>query len=102
MAAIKLTSPKGTQNFEAIEGWRVMEILRDNNVPGIDGTCGGACDCGSCRIIVHPNWQQKLPAPRNDELDKLDELPAHHEGQRLSCQLIWSDSLDGLELILTE
>ena len=30
--------------LEAVEGWRLMEILRDHGV-GMDNTCGGALAC---------------------------------------------------------
>ena len=48
----------------------------------------------SCSI---PNGPARSPPPREDELEKLDELPFLHETSRLSCQIIWSDELDGLE-----
>jgi 2Fe-2S ferredoxin len=43
-----------------------------------------------------------LHPPRDDELDKLDELPEVGPRSRLSCQLIWSAELDGLHVHLPE
>lgn len=87
------------RTLEAVEGWRLMEILRDYHV-GIAGTCGGACDCATCHVVIDPSWATKLFPPREDELDKLDELPLIEPTSRLSCQIIWADELDGLTLIL--
>jgi ferredoxin len=88
-----------TRQLEAVEGWRVMEILRDYNT-GIEGTCGGGCDCASCHVIIADEWANKLFAARDDELDKLDELAEVYETSRLSCQIIWSPELDGLALTI--
>ncbi|MEM7070736.1 MAG: 2Fe-2S iron-sulfur cluster-binding protein [Pseudomonadota bacterium] len=99
MSHLKLTKRNGEQIIlECLEGWRVMEILRDYQIEGIEGICGGACDCASCRVIIDSKWQNRLPQANLEESDKLDELPEHFDGQRLSCQIIWDDSLDGLEL----
>ena len=88
-----------SHQLEAVEGWRVMEILRDHNT-GIEGICGGGCDCASCHVIVAPDWADKLFPARGEELDKLDELPEIHATSRLSCQIIWSSELNGLSLTI--
>jgi ferredoxin len=85
--------------LDAIDGWSVMEILRDHGV-GMEGLCGGACDCASCHVVIDEQWISRLPAARDDELEKLDELPILEPTSRLSCQLIWSEHLDGLALVL--
>ncbi len=82
--------------LEAVEGWRVMELLRDYKV-GIEGVCGGSCD-----FVVAADWAARLPEPRSDEIDALDTLPLIEPTSRLSCQIIWSDDLDGLTLTLAE
>ena len=102
MSFIHVTDHTGTAHLlEAVEGWRVMEILRDHGV-GIDGLCGGACSCATCHVIVAPEWAGRLHAPRADEIDKLDDLPLIEATSRLSCQIIWEDALDGLALHLPE
>ena len=89
MGFISVIDAQGkTHELEAVEGWRVMEILRDYNM-GIEGVCGGGCDCASCHVIVDDEWVERLFPPRQDELDKLDELAQVHAASRLSCQIIW-------------
>lgn len=87
--------------LEAVEGWRVMEILRDHGV-GVEGICGGGCDCATCHVLVDPEWIERLHPAREDEEAKLDELPSAASNSRLSCQLIWEESLDGLTLVLPQ
>jgi ferredoxin len=87
--------------LEAVDGWRLMELLRDHGV-GVDGVCGGACECASCHVVVEADWAARLPEPREDELARLDELPVIEPTSRLSCQIIWSPALEGLSLSLPE
>lgn len=89
------------QRLEGAPGWRVMEILRDSGV-GIEGICGGACDCASCHVIVAPEWADRLHPAREEEIFKLEELPSLSPTSRLSCQILWDDALDGLTLTLAE
>ncbi|MCA0423445.1 MAG: 2Fe-2S iron-sulfur cluster binding domain-containing protein [Proteobacteria bacterium] len=102
MAVLNVIDRDGkAHQLETVEGWRVMELLRDQNM-GVEGICGGACDCASCHVIVAEDWAARLPEPREDELFKLDELPEIAPTSRLSCQIIWSDGLDGLSLTIAE
>jgi ferredoxin len=85
--------------LEPVEGWRLMEILRDYGM-GMVGTCGGALACAECHVVIDPEWVERIPPPREEELEKLDELPLIYETSRLACQIIWTDELDGLRLKL--
>tara|TARA_A100000164_G_scaffold344923_1_gene344367 strand:- start:412 stop:723 length:312 start_codon:yes stop_codon:yes gene_type:complete len=85
--------------LDAIEGWRVMEIIRDHGLP-IKAECGGACCCATCHVYVEDEWLDKIPDARDDELDMLDEAVDVEDSSRLSCQLVMSAALDGLRLKL--
>jgi ferredoxin, 2Fe-2S len=85
--------------LEAAEGWRVMEIIRDWGLP-MEGLCGGAAECGTCHVFVSPDWMARLHPARDDEEAQLDMLPAASPASRLSCQILWDESLDGLEVTL--
>ena len=98
MADFHVTTRRGeTHTLEGVEGWRLMELLRDHKM-GVEGICGGQLDCASCHIYVDPDWLERLPAARDEEEAKLDELPSWEENSRLSCQIIWGEELDGLTL----
>lgn len=98
MASFNVTTREGrSQTLEGVDGWRLMELLRDYKM-GVEGICGGQADCASCHVYVDPAWADRLPAPREEEEDKLDELPSLAETSRLSCQIIWGEELDGLSI----
>lgn len=97
---IFLTDLEGaTHAIDAIEGWRVMEIIRDHGFP-MKAECGGACACATCHVYVDAEWQDKV-SPKNSEEDyMLDEAYDRRENSRLSCQLIMSAELNGLKVTL--
>jgi ferredoxin len=88
-------------DLETLEGWRLMEILRDHGV-GMDNNCGGAVACAECHVLVDPTWLDKLPPPSAEELDKLDELPLIYENSRLSCQILWTHAYDGMKVTVAK
>jgi 2Fe-2S ferredoxin len=90
----------GTEHeLEALEGWRIMEIIRDWGV-GIKAECGGACACSTCHVYVDPEWVGRLHAPTTEEDDQLDLALGVEPNSRLSCQILMSPELDGLRVIL--
>jgi 2Fe-2S ferredoxin len=84
--------------LEALEGWRVMEIIRDWGLP-IEGLCGGACECATCHVFVAPEWWPRLHPAAAEEEDQLDTVMTQPTS-RLSCQILWTPDLDGLEVTL--
>lgn len=97
---IIVTDHEGQKHdLEALEGWRVMEIIKDYGLP-IKAECGGACSCATCHVYVDPKWMDKLYPMREEEEDMLDEAFDVEENSRLSCQIIMSEELDGLEVTL--
>ncbi len=100
MSHIFVTDREGTEHrLDAIEGWRVMEIIRDHGLP-IKAECGGACSCATCHVYVAPEWQERLYEATDEEVDMLDEAFEVEEESRLSCQILFSEELAGLRLQL--
>ena len=85
--------------LEGLEGWRVMEVIRDWGLP-IKAECGGACACATCHVWVGEEWVAKLHPPSAEELEMLDGAFNVDERSRLCCQIIMSKELDGLEVEL--
>ncbi len=51
MVKIIYIEHNGTRHeVDVPEGLTVMEGARDNNIPGIDADCGGACACSTCHV----------------------------------------------------
>jgi 2Fe-2S ferredoxin len=85
---------------EGLDGWRVMEIIRDQGLP-IKAECGGAASCGTCHVYVDAAWLDKLYPMRDDEEDRLAEDAFEVKANsRLSCQILMSEALDGLVVTL--
>jgi 2Fe-2S ferredoxin len=85
---------------EGLDGWRVMEIIRDQGLP-IKAECGGAASCGTCHVYVDPAWMDRLYPMREDEEDRLVEDAFEVKpSSRLSCQILMSAALDGLVVTL--
>ncbi len=85
--------------LEAVEGWRVMEIIREHGFD-VGGLCGGACACATCHVEIHAEWLEKLNPANDDEEAMLDAVPVVSPTSRLSCQIIYTEDLDGLAVKL--
>jgi len=104
MAKITYIEHNGTEHVvEVPTGLTVMEGARDNNIPGIEADCGGACACSTCHVYVDDAWLAKLPAKEPMEEDMLDfAWQPDPQRSRLTCQLRVSDALDGLVVRMPE
>jgi 2Fe-2S ferredoxin len=81
---------------EAPAGRNLMQVARDNSVPGILGDCGGACSCATCHGYVDSAWLERLPQRSETEAFMLEGVPDLRENSRLCCQLRASAELDGI------
>ena len=99
MAKIKYIEHNGKEHIVEVQnGLTVMEGAVQNDIPGIDADCGGSMSCATCHVYVKEEWLDKLPTKEDGEEDMLDMAFEPKNNSRLSCQLIVSDELDGLEV----
>jgi len=97
---IHVTDQKGqAHELEGLEGWRVMEVIRDWDLD-IKAECGGALSCATCHVYVDPDWLEAVGAPSEEEEDMLDSVGDVRPNSRLSCQILMVDALDGLKVTL--
>ena len=85
-----------SHSVEVAKELSVMEGAIQNNIPGIDADCGGACACATCHVYVEEKWFDKLPKKEDAEQDMLDMAFEPKKFSRLACQIIIADELDGL------
>ena len=101
----KITYKDKDGNSKIIEvenGLSVMEGAIQNDIPGIDADCGGAMACATCHVYVKEEWLNKIPKAEDAEVDMIDMAYEPKKNSRLSCQIIVSDELDGLEITTPE
>ena len=87
---------------EAASGLTVMEAIRDNGFDELLALCGGCCSCATCHVHVDPAFADKLPGMSEDEDDLLDSSDDRNETSRLSCQIPFTDDLDGLKVTIAK
>ena len=101
----KITYKDNQGNSKTIEvenGLSVMEGAIQKNIPGIDADCGGSMACATCHVYVEDEWFKKIPKAEDAEIDMIDMSYEPKKNSRLSCQIIVSDELDGLEVTTPE
>ncbi|HEX2255122.1 MAG TPA: 2Fe-2S iron-sulfur cluster-binding protein [Afifellaceae bacterium] len=97
---IRVVDRDGVEHkLPALEGWRVMEVIRDWGLD-VKAECGGACACATCHVHVDEAWAERLSPPSDEEVDRLDDAFDVTDASRLSCQLLVTPALDGIRLRL--
>ena len=56
--------------------------------------------CSTCHLIIGRDWFAKLPAASEDEEDMLDLAADLQATSRLSCQILLTEDLGGLEVTI--
>tara|TARA_B100001248_G_scaffold244130_1_gene212927 strand:- start:707 stop:1027 length:321 start_codon:yes stop_codon:yes gene_type:complete len=103
MAKITYKDNQGnSKTVNVNNGLSVMEGAIQNEIPGIDADCGGSMACATCHVYVKEEWLNKLPKAEDAEVDMIDMAFEPKKNSRLSCQIIVSDEVDGLEVTTPE
>ena len=101
MTKVTVTDTDGeTRVVEGEVGLTVMEIIRDNDFDDLAAICGGCCSCCTCHVYVDEDWLEKLPPMEDDERDILEDNENFQPNSRLSCQIEYDDSLDGINVTI--
>jgi ferredoxin, 2Fe-2S len=88
------------RTIEGEAGLSVMEIIRDNGFDELLALCGGCCSCATCHIYVDPAFADQMATKTEDEDDLLDSSDQRTEHSRLSCQIPFTNALDGLRVTI--
>ena len=101
MTTISVTTREGkARDLDALKGYSVMEIIRGAGIDGLLALCGGCLSCATCHVYVDPAFAHRLRPMSSDEADLLRSSEARTERSRLSCQLPFEPSLDGLAVTI--
>lgn len=95
---IVVTREGEEREIEGEPGLSVMEVIRDAGIDQLLALCGGCCSCATCHVHIDPAFVDRLPAMSEDEDDLLSISDDRDETSRLSCQLTFDDSLDGIRV----
>ena len=101
MSKLRVTTRDGVEReVEGEAGLSVMEVIRDAGFDELLALCGGCCSCATCHVYVHPDSAHHLPAMSADENDLLDSSEHRTNQSRLSCQIPFSETVDGLRIMI--
>lgn len=87
------------QTFDAPLGISLLEVAHKNKVP-LEGACEGSLACSTCHVVIDEAFYSQLPPATDDEEDMLDLAFGLTHTSRLGCQIMVTDALDGLRVML--
>jgi ferredoxin len=82
---------------EGMDGASVLDAGQAVGMP-LEGTCEGQMACSTCHVIVAAEWFDRLKPPSEEEEDMLDLAAGAVRTSRLSCQIVLTSELEGLEV----
>lgn len=85
--------------IEGTVGWTLLEAIRGAGL-SVKAECGGTCSCATCHVYIDAEWQDKLPAAGDMEIEMLDLAFDVQDNSRLSCQVVLEAELEGLSAAL--
>lgn len=101
MPTLTVTNLAGeAKEIDGVAGQSLMEAIRDNGVDDLQALCGGCCSCATCHVWVETAFLPSLPAMSAQENDMLGCSSYRKANSRLSCQLPFSNELDGIRVTL--
>jgi ferredoxin, 2Fe-2S len=91
------------ETIDIPQGMPVMKGAVLNDIPGIDGECGGACACATCHVYIEKLPHGSLPPMSETENGLLGGVAAERrENSRLACQIVMQPGLEGLVVRIPE
>jgi ferredoxin, 2Fe-2S len=88
----------GGRAIAVAAGDSLMDALRLAGVGGIEAECGGCLTCGTCAVVIAPEWRDVLPPADEAEEELISYGMNPGPGTRLSCQIRLDATCDGLTM----
>jgi 2Fe-2S ferredoxin len=94
-----VTARDGSTAFvPADSGESIMHAIKRAGIDELLALCGGVMACATCHVYVDEQSLALLPPLTEDESDLLDSLSTRRASSRLSCQLPFAPSIDGITI----
>jgi 2Fe-2S ferredoxin len=101
MGTIHVQTRSGEElNLHATAPNTLLDILRAASVDEVEALCGGSCSCATCHVYVDSSFAERLPPMSANEDALLDGSDHRAPTSRLSCQIVYSDELDGMRVTI--
>ena len=98
MGKVIVTKRDGEKaEMEFTPGLSLMLAISAEYAPDPFAICGGCCSCATCHVYVTSS-HGSLPPISEDEVFLLEDACVRKENSRLSCQIVMTDELDGMEV----
>lgn len=100
MVRVRFRTAEGAavREITGAAGSSLMVAAVDHHIEGIEAACGGSQVCGTCQVYVDEPWYSQLPPQAATEREILDYAVHVQSNSRLACQIILTESLDGLSV----
>jgi 2Fe-2S ferredoxin len=99
MAKIIFRTRDGEIETSARSGDSLLAVANKAGVK-LFGGCAGAGVCGTCHVVIDQSFAPKLGEVSSSELDVLEILPHRQDGSRLACQVVVTDDLDEMVVVI--
>lgn len=97
---VRFITAKGkTVEADAAEGDVLLTVAQAAGMP-LEGTCEGQMACSTCHVVIGREWFEQLPDASEEEEDMLDLAAGVRRTSRLACQILLTEALDGLEVVI--
>ena len=101
MASFTLETRKGAQSeIKGKDGATLMKLIRRAGIEELVAQCGGTCACATCHVYITLPDGAKLPEMKPDEGRMLSNASERRINSRLSCQIKFEASLDGMHVAI--
>jgi ferredoxin, 2Fe-2S len=101
MPTLTIVQRSGTERtIQGSADRSVMENIRVAGISDVLALCGGSCACGTCHVYVDERWWAEMPQMSSNEDELLSISTFRRDTSRLSCQIPFSDAMDGLRVTI--
>ena len=101
MASFMLETRSGIQKeVKGKDGVTLMRLIRRAGVEELVAQCGGGCACATCHVYVFPPTGARIEQMGAGESRILATASHRDATSRLSCQIKFDASLDGMHVRL--